>query len=101
MVIIVFLGTLFICCWRRTSEYVHIFSFFFTESNDLELFQGPGTFPSGYYYKDQWRPRNFKMRQFNDPDSIAECLQGKMVYLFGDSTIRQWFEYLTTFVPGW
>lgn len=24
-----------------------------------------------------------------------------MVYLFGDSTIRQWFEYLTAFVPGW
>lgn len=41
------------------------------------------------------------MRQFNDPDNITECLQRKVVYLFGDSTIRQWFEYLTTFVPGW
>lgn len=41
------------------------------------------------------------MRHFNDPDNITECLQGKMVYLFGDSTIRQWFEYLTAFVPGW
>ena len=40
------------------------------------------------------------MRHFNDPDNITECLQGKMVYLFGDSTIRQWFEYLTAFVPG-
>ncbi|XP_036099711.1 NXPE family member 3 isoform X3 [Molossus molossus] len=69
------------------------------ETNKLELYQGAGTFPSGYYYKDQWRPRNFKIRQFNDPDSITECLQRKVVYLFGDSTIRQWFEYLTTFVP--
>ena len=68
--------------------------------NSLELSQGLGTFPSGYYYKDQWRPRKFKMRQFNDPDNITECLQRKVVYLFGDSTIRQWFEYLTTFVPG-
>lgn len=41
------------------------------------------------------------MRQFNDPDNITECLQRKVVHLFGDSTIRQWFEYLTTFVPGW
>lgn len=39
------------------------------------------------------------MRHFNDPDNITECLQRKMVYLFGDSTARQWFEYLTTFVP--
>lgn len=78
-------------------------SFFFSlsETNSLELSQGLGTFPSGYYYKDQWRPRRFKMRQFNDPDNITECLQRKVVYFFGDSTIRQWFEYLTTFVPGW
>ncbi|XP_012879554.1 PREDICTED: NXPE family member 3 [Dipodomys ordii] len=72
---------------------------YFEEINNLEVSQGSGSFPSGYYYKDQWRPRNFKMRQFNDPDNITECLQRKMVYLFGDSTIRQWFEYLTTFVP--
>ncbi|KAM6225254.1 NXPE family member 3 isoform 2-T2 [Rhynchocyon petersi] len=64
-----------------------------------ELSQDSGTFPSGYYYKDQWRPRQFKMHQFNDPDKVTECLQRKMVYLFGDSTIRQWFEYLTAFVP--
>ncbi|XP_036772342.1 NXPE family member 3 isoform X1 [Manis pentadactyla] len=69
------------------------------ETINLGLSQGTGTFPSGYYYKDQWRPRKFKIRQFNDPDNITECLQRKMVYLFGDSTIRQWFEYLTAFVP--
>ncbi|XP_054981297.1 NXPE family member 3 [Sorex araneus] len=69
------------------------------ETNNLELSQGSGIFPSGYYYKDQWRPRRFKIRQFNDPDNITECLQRKVVYLFGDSTIRQWFEYLTAFVP--
>uniref|UniRef100_A0A8C5ZGU9 Neurexophilin and PC-esterase domain family member 3 n=1 Tax=Marmota marmota marmota TaxID=9994 RepID=A0A8C5ZGU9_MARMA len=64
-----------------------------------EVPEGSETFPSGYYYKDQWKPRRFKMRHFNDPDNITECLQRKMVYLFGDSTIRQWFDYLTTFVP--
>lgn len=79
-----------------------LFSYFsFSESNNSKLSQGSGTFPSGHYYKDQWKPRNFKIRQFNDPDNITECLQRKVVYLFGDSTIRQWFEYLTAFVPGW
>ncbi|KAF6120728.1 neurexophilin and PC-esterase domain family member 3 [Phyllostomus discolor] len=71
----------------------------FRETNNLDLSQGSGTFPSGHYYRDQWRPRNFKIRQFNEPDNITECLQKKVVYLFGDSTIRQWFEYLTAFVP--
>lgn len=75
--------------------------FFFVETDDPEVSQDSGTFPSGYFYKNQWRPRRFKMRHFNDPDNITECLQRKMVYLFGDSTARQWFEYLTTFVPGW
>ncbi|KAM6225253.1 NXPE family member 3 isoform 1-T1 [Rhynchocyon petersi] len=76
-----------------------IFPFFFVDTDNPELSQDSGTFPSGYYYKDQWRPRQFKMHQFNDPDKVTECLQRKMVYLFGDSTIRQWFEYLTAFVP--
>ncbi|XP_027721682.1 NXPE family member 3 [Vombatus ursinus] len=69
------------------------------EANDPEPSQSLENFPSGYYYKNQWRPRKFKMHQFNEPDNITECLQGKMVYLFGDSTIRQWFDYLITFVP--
>lgn len=101
-IIIVFLETFF-HVWFVGEEFQNIsfFPFFFSETNNLELSQDSGTFPSGYYYKDQWRPRKLKMRQFNDPDNITECLQRKLVYLFGDSTIRQWFEYLTTFVPGW
>uniref|UniRef100_A0A8D2LT38 Neurexophilin and PC-esterase domain family member 3 n=1 Tax=Varanus komodoensis TaxID=61221 RepID=A0A8D2LT38_VARKO len=44
--------------------------------------------------KTQW------IRHFNKSSDITECLQGKLIHLFGDSTIRQWFEYLTAFVPG-
>ncbi|XP_075398710.1 NXPE family member 3 isoform X2 [Tenrec ecaudatus] len=69
------------------------------DTDNPELSQGSGRFPSGYYYANQWRPRDFKMRQFSDPDNVTKCLQRKVVYLFGDSTIRQWFEYLTAFVP--
>ncbi|XP_048672504.2 NXPE family member 3 isoform X3 [Caretta caretta] len=71
----------------------------FTESANLDRSQGPDIFPLGYYYQDEWRPRTRWIRHFNKTADISKCLQGKVVHLFGDSTIRQWFEYLTTFVP--
>ncbi|XP_053901223.1 NXPE family member 3 isoform X1 [Malaclemys terrapin pileata] len=71
----------------------------FTESANLDRSQGPAVFPLGYYYQDKWRPRTSWIRHFNKTADISECLQGKVVHFFGDSTIRQWFEYLTTFVP--
>ncbi len=30
----------------------------------------------------------------------ANCLKNKIVYIMGDSTTRQWFEYLERTVPG-
>ncbi|XP_067849189.1 NXPE family member 3-like [Heptranchias perlo] len=56
--------------------------------------------PSGYYYKDQWMSMTCNIRRFDTPARIINCLRRKTVDLFGDSTIRQWFEYLTQFVPG-
>ncbi|XP_078416178.1 NXPE family member 3-like [Cetorhinus maximus] len=56
--------------------------------------------PSGFYYQDQWISSSCNVQHFNTPTSITDCLSGKKVYIFGDSTIRQWFEYLTEFVPG-
>lgn len=56
---------------------------------------------SGYYYEDVWRPRGgVKTRQFNQSSAIAQCLRNRIIYMYGDSTVRQWFEYLITFVPG-
>ncbi|XP_073330118.1 NXPE family member 3-like [Pagrus major] len=56
--------------------------------------------PSGYYYKDSWRPLNgVTMRQFNESSAITQCLKNKVIYMHGDSTVRQWFEYLPAFVP--
>ncbi|XP_060944522.1 NXPE family member 3 [Limanda limanda] len=57
--------------------------------------------PSGYYYEESWRPLGgATMRQFNDTSAIIRCLKDKMIHLYGDSTVRQWFEYLIAFVPG-
>ncbi|KAB5576907.1 hypothetical protein PHYPO_G00203910 [Pangasianodon hypophthalmus] len=56
---------------------------------------------AGYYYNNSWRPLNaMDMHEFNDSSVITHCLRGKLLYMFGDSTIRQWFEYLTAFVPN-
>ncbi|XP_071992164.1 NXPE family member 3 [Engystomops pustulosus] len=55
--------------------------------------------PSGYYYRAQWMSMRSILWQFDKPSDITDCLQGKVVHMFGDSTIRQWFEYLTDVVP--
>ncbi|XP_048397355.2 NXPE family member 3-like isoform X3 [Stegostoma tigrinum] len=59
----------------------------------------PMVSPSGFYYQDQWMSTTCNIHRFDTPAKIKECLRRKIVYLFGDSTIRQWFEYLTQFVP--
>uniref|UniRef100_UPI00398E6C0A NXPE family member 3-like n=1 Tax=Pristiophorus japonicus TaxID=55135 RepID=UPI00398E6C0A len=55
--------------------------------------------PSGFYYQDQWMAKTCNIQRFDTPASITDCLRGKKVFIFGDSTIRQWFEYLIGFVP--
>ncbi|OCT92349.1 NXPE family member 3 [Xenopus laevis] len=67
---------------------------------DNAFFYGSKFVPSGYYYHDYWMSSRSYIQQFNKPDDITNCLKGKVVHLFGDSTIRQWFEYLTGFVSG-
>ncbi|XP_067438040.1 NXPE family member 3-like [Thunnus thynnus] len=57
--------------------------------------------PSGYYYQDVWRALDgTTVRQFNTSSAISQCLKGKVVHLYGDSTIRQWFEHLNAALPG-
>ncbi|XP_015240869.1 PREDICTED: NXPE family member 3 [Cyprinodon variegatus] len=56
--------------------------------------------PSGYYFKDLWRPLGgATMRHFNDSAAIRQCLRNKVVNMYGDSTVRQWFEYLIASAP--
>ncbi|XP_037616160.1 LOW QUALITY PROTEIN: NXPE family member 3-like [Sebastes umbrosus] len=56
--------------------------------------------PSGYYYQGVWRALNgTTVHQFNTPYAISQCLKGKEVHLYGDSTIRQWYEFLIPALP--
>ncbi|KAM4677389.1 NXPE family member 3-like, partial [Discoglossus pictus] len=56
--------------------------------------------PSGFYYQDVWESRVCLAQRFNHPSNVASCLGGKIIYMFGDSTLRQWWEYLVNFVPS-
>ncbi|KAM6979832.1 NXPE family member 3-like [Aplochiton taeniatus] len=63
-------------------------------SSNLKL-GPPKVMPSGYYFQGEWRTLGgVTVRQFKDSSSITQCLQGKVVHMFGDSTVRQWYGYL-------
>ncbi|XP_052452524.1 NXPE family member 3 [Carassius gibelio] len=55
--------------------------------------------PAGLYLKDVWKSFVCNTQQFNST-RMGNCLKNKIVYLLGDSTTRQWFEYLERNVPG-
>ncbi|KAL0153669.1 hypothetical protein M9458_051034, partial [Cirrhinus mrigala] len=55
--------------------------------------------PAGFYLKDVWKSFVCNTRQFS-PKQMRNCLKNKIVYLMGDSTTRQWFEYFEKTVPG-
>ncbi|XP_075932193.1 NXPE family member 3-like [Anarhichas minor] len=56
--------------------------------------------PSGYYYQGVWRALGgTTVREFST-SAISQCLKGKVVHMYGDSTMRQWFNFLTATLPG-
>ncbi|XP_075932272.1 NXPE family member 3-like [Anarhichas minor] len=56
--------------------------------------------PSGYYYQGVWRALGgTTVREFS-VSAISQCLKDKAVHMYGDSTVRQWFEFLNTALPG-
>ncbi|XP_018426741.1 PREDICTED: NXPE family member 2-like [Nanorana parkeri] len=50
--------------------------------------------PSGYFFNTQWNPANCKSYLPESSSAISKCLSGKMIYFMGDSTLRQWIEYM-------
>ncbi|XP_030043534.1 NXPE family member 3 isoform X2 [Microcaecilia unicolor] len=54
--------------------------------------------PSGFYFNDVWMSRVCTGKRFPNPSDMRRCLRGKIVYMFGDSTLRQWWEYLVNVI---
>eukprot|EP00079_Xenopus_tropicalis_P019444 XP_012809101.1 PREDICTED: NXPE family member 3-like [Xenopus tropicalis] len=55
--------------------------------------------PSGFYYQDFWKSRACKNRAFPSLSAVTQCLAGKALYLFGDSTTHQWWKHLNEYIP--
>ncbi|XP_078663668.1 NXPE family member 3-like isoform X2 [Branchiostoma floridae x Branchiostoma belcheri] len=49
---------------------------------------------SGYYHQGVWNSLVCKSRHFSQISEWRQCLKGKNLHFFGDSTIRQWWEHL-------
>ncbi|XP_038608648.1 NXPE family member 3-like [Tachyglossus aculeatus] len=60
----------------------------------------PSPVPTGFYHKDVWHSQVCNGRTFPSADLILDCLQKKIVHMMGDSTLRQWWEYLREVVPS-
>uniref|UniRef100_G3NBX2 NXPE C-terminal domain-containing protein n=1 Tax=Gasterosteus aculeatus aculeatus TaxID=481459 RepID=G3NBX2_GASAC len=70
------------------------------EHGQLKVNSSSVTGPSGYYYQGVWRALGgTTVSQFNS-SAITQCLKGKAVHMYGDSTVRQWFEFLNAVLPG-
>ncbi|XP_076781176.1 NXPE family member 2 [Arvicanthis niloticus] len=51
-------------------------------------------FPSGYTLKGRWITAHCEQNEFTAIQDINNCLAKKLIYLMGDSTLRQWIYYL-------
>ncbi|XP_063819240.1 NXPE family member 4-like [Pseudophryne corroboree] len=51
-------------------------------------------FPSGFVLNNEWRPVFCNIFKFTNQEQTYKCLSDKSIYIFGDSTVRQWFHYL-------
>ncbi|XP_042367600.1 NXPE family member 3-like [Plectropomus leopardus] len=56
--------------------------------------------PSGYYYQGLWQALDGTTVQPFRILKRTQCLKGKNVHLYGDSTMLQFFTFLITVLPG-
>uniref|UniRef100_A0A8C2F807 NXPE C-terminal domain-containing protein n=1 Tax=Cyprinus carpio TaxID=7962 RepID=A0A8C2F807_CYPCA len=55
--------------------------------------------PAGFYLNDVWTSFVCSTRHFTT-QMTRECLKDKQIYMMGDSTMRQWFEFFVKEVPN-
>ncbi|XP_030623467.1 NXPE family member 3-like [Chanos chanos] len=59
----------------------------------------PTPVPAGFYLEDVWTSRVCNIHHFKSAD-MEKCLKNKLIYMMGDSTTRQWFEFFETIIPS-
>lgn len=55
--------------------------------------------PAGFYLNDVWTSFVCSTRRFT-MQTTTQCLKDKHIYMMGDSTMRQWFEFFVKAVPS-
>lgn len=71
------------------------------DTNDITEKCRPGLHtpvPAGFYLNDVWTSFVCSTRHFTT-QTTTECLKDKNIYMMGDSTLRQWFDYFVKVVP--
>ncbi|XP_035697477.1 NXPE family member 3-like [Branchiostoma floridae] len=58
----------------------------------------PETVSEGYWFNGTWNGLRCQTRRFPSARSMLECLRNKSLHFLGDSTTKQWWKYLTTFL---
>lgn len=56
--------------------------------------------PAGFFLQDKWMSLVCETRPFPSPEQVSTCIKDKHILMMGDSTLRQWFEYLLQTVPS-
>ncbi|XP_015254558.1 PREDICTED: NXPE family member 3-like isoform X2 [Cyprinodon variegatus] len=83
---------------KKDDFYESAFNYFLDYPGEVRNAVSNG--PAGYYYLGVWRALDgTTVHQFNTATEISQCLKNKRIHLYGDSTIRQWFEYLNGTLP--
>uniref|UniRef100_A0A8D0GK03 NXPE C-terminal domain-containing protein n=1 Tax=Sphenodon punctatus TaxID=8508 RepID=A0A8D0GK03_SPHPU len=54
---------------------------------------------SGYVLQNTWHPKFCSVSDFSTVDKVQVCLKKKIIYILGDSTLRQWIYYFPQRVP--
>ncbi|XP_077108596.1 NXPE family member 4-like [Ranitomeya variabilis] len=57
-------------------------------------------FPSGFVLENSWKPVFCSISNFTNQEQRYNCLNDKMIFFMGDSTVRQWFTYLVHTFKG-
>ncbi|XP_052472277.1 NXPE family member 3-like [Carassius gibelio] len=93
---------------KQTNKYINgdksiikIFQSHGNETVDVAEKCHPGLHtpvPAGFYLNDVWTSFVCSTRHFTT-QATTECLKDKHIYMMGDSTMRQWFEFIVKVVP--
>ena len=77
---------------KKDSSSIHLP--FCSQRQLLDTWQEALTRPSGYWWGGRWHFANCHPNIPHDMDKYRQCLRGKTIYFFGDSTVRQYMQYL-------